>query len=476
MRCFLIAISVHCFVVCKAEQIGPSIDTIVKLPEKYIAVIQKKAVDLEQRLNFKRERFLKNIIKHEQRLKEKLKKKSKSTSDELFGDINKFYSVTQGQAGKIPQINQLTRYIPYLDSLSTSIAFLQNKYSVTNISSQMEYMASSENYLKELQLSFSKAEALKDIVSKRQKQLKEQLHKFGLGKAYRKYYKQYYYYKQQIQEYKEILQDRSLIEQKAFTILRNLPAFQRFMQKHSWLATVISLPYEQSAEVNLQGLQNRIDISKLIQSKIDAGGSSSSIDFMRGGIQQARMKIKQLQDKLAHGENIDEELDIAHFKPNTQKTKSFLNRFQLGTNLQSSKANGFFPTTTDIGLSIGYKLNDKGIIGVGGSYKLGWGKDIRHISITHEGLGMRSFIDWKLKKIFWISGGAELNYKSQFKNFDGLKAYSSWQRSGLLGISKSYNLKKKLKGEVKLLWDFLSYQQIPRTQPLIFRFGYSFTK
>ena len=53
---------------------------------------------------------------------------------------------------------------------------------------------------------------------------------------------------------------------------------------------------------------------------------------------------------------------------------------------------------------------------------------------------------------------------------------NGWQQSGLIGISKVISLKTKLfkKTSIKLLWDFLSYQQMPRTQPVIFRAGYNF--
>ena len=37
---------------------------------------------------------------------------------------------------------------------------------------------------------------------------------------------------------------------------------------------------------------------------------------------------------------------------------------------QKAKPNYFFPTTTDIGLSVGYRLSDKSTIGVGGIYRM----------------------------------------------------------------------------------------------------------
>ncbi len=162
------------------------------------------------------------------------------------------------------------------------------------------------------------------------------------------------------------------------------------------------------------------------------------------------------------------------FKPNSQKTKSFLQRLEYGTNIQSRKGNNFLPVTTDLGLSVGYKLTDKSIVGIGASYKLGWGHGWSNMKLTQEGAGLRSYIDWKLKGSFWISGGYEMNYRTAFNNFYQLRDLNAWQQSGLLGISKVVDTRSKFfkKTKVQILWDFLSYQQVPRTQAIIFRLGY----
>jgi len=129
----------------------------------------------------------------------------------------------------------------------------------------------------------------------------------------------------------------------------------------------------------------------------------------------------------------------------------------------------------DMGLSLGYKLNDKSIIGVGASYKMGYGT-IQKIRITNEGIGLRSFIDYKLKKNFFISGGYELNHVSSFTSIRDLQAKNMWLPSGLLGISKKLKVKTKLFKETKfsLLYDMLYREHIPVTQPIVFRVGYNF--
>jgi long-subunit fatty acid transport protein len=169
-------------------------------------------------------------------------------------------------------------------------------------------------------------------------------------------------------------------------------------------------------------------------------------------------------------------MSMPDFKPNNQKTHSFLKRLEIGTNLQTTRADYFFPTTTDFGLSLGYKLNDKSTVGIGGSYNVGWGQNINHIHVTSNGASLRSFVDIKLKKNIYFSGGYELNYQKAFTSFSQISSVSDWSRSGLLGLTKMVSLPGKVvkKTKVQIFWDFLSYYQVPRTQPIKFRIGYNF--
>ena len=229
---------------------------------------------------------------------------------------------------------------------------------------------------------------------------------------------------------------------------------------------------------SLAGLQTRVQVNQLMQQQIAAGGPNA-LQEVRNNIAQAQSQLQNLKEKMlkASGSGSSDD-EIPEFKPNNQKTKSFLKRVELGTNVQSQKTNAFLPVTSDIGLSLAYKLNNRSLVGVGASYKIGWGKSIRQISITHQGAGLRSFVDYNLKKSFWISGGYEMNYRSAFNDIEQLKNLNAWQHSGLVGISKKLSVNTKFfkSTKVQLLWDLLSYQQVPRTQPIVFRVGYSFSK
>ena len=124
--------------------------------------------------------------------------------------------------------------------------------------------------------------------------------------------------------------------------------------------------------------------------------------MVQQNIQQAKEELSKLKDKLQQqGETAD--LDIPNFKPNTQKTKSFFNRLEYGFNLQNTGGNSLLPNMSDIAITVGYKLNDKSVMGIGTSYKLGLGTGLDNIKLTGEGISLRSYIDYKLKGTFYIS-------------------------------------------------------------------------
>ncbi|MBL7739063.1 MAG: hypothetical protein JNK14_07580 [Chitinophagaceae bacterium] len=442
-------------------------------PQKWTAAIEKKSDQLAEKIIAKSEKTLSRL----QRQEEKLYKRMLKTKDSLQAKASLEEARTKYQALRNnlrnPAIaNSAGQYIPKIDTLSTALKFLDQHGMTGNI----------KNVLAKTELlkdKFQQAEEIKRFIRERKQQLNEQLNQLGLTRQLKHFNKELYYYSQQINEYKELLKDSKKAERKALELLSKTNLFKDFMRKNSMLASLFRIPSDPNdpaAQANLAGLQTRAQVNNLIQQQIAAGGPSAQAQF-RQNIQEAQGKLNELKDKvLKHGGGSSDAEMPEGFKPNNQKTKNFWQRLEYGTNVQTQKATNFFPVTSDIGLSIGYKLNDKSIIGVGASYKMGLGTGWNNLQLTNQGVGLRSFIDWKIKGSFWISGGYEQNFRTAFSDFDQLRNFSSWQTSGLIGLSKVVSLKTKFfkKTKVQLLWDFLSYEQVPRTQPVVFRIGYNF--
>jgi hypothetical protein len=467
----------------QAQEADSLVDKIVNFPNRLFSKIKNKTAGIDEALSKKTEKYIEKLAKRERALQKKIADKDSLLATTLFqGTQERYQYYIQKIRSASTKATSLTgKYLPNIDSLTGTLSFLANNKKLLNANPELlKKLSGSIDGLSQLQSRLEVSNEIKAYISQRKQQLRQTLKNYsnlnGVKKYLDDYNKQAYYYSQQVKEYREMLNDPDKLEKKALLLLNKLPVFQSFMKQHSMLASLFNLSgagVDGPGAVS-QGMPTRSQIESLIQNQVGTSGPSVG-SLVQKNVQSAQGAVDKLRDKLnSYGDGAD--LDMPNFKPNSQKTKTFLQRLEYGSNLQTAKSNNFFPTTTDIALSVGYKLNNKSIIGVGASYKVGWGSDIKHINISSQGAGIRSYLDMQVKKTFYASGGFEYNYQQPFNSINVLGKLNSWQQSGLLGISKIVSLKTKMlkKSKVQFLWDFLSYQQIPRTQPFKFRVGYSF--
>ncbi len=475
---FLLIVLLFLVAECFAQDYSASYP-VQKLPEKYISQVSGKISSVEQKLSRRTMKVLKKFEKEEARLLRLVGKRDSSVTQGLIQTSADKIAKLQKEFADIPDkaINKLTsEYSAYLDTLKTTFKFLQQRGQMvidksSQITNKLERVTGKMNILEG---KLQKTSEIKSYLKEKRSYLRQQLEKYGMLKELKKLDKITYYYGEYIKEYKEMLNDRKKLEKKAMTLLYSVPVFKKFISENSFLASLFKLPGNTSGSnieiPTLTGIQTRASVSEMIQTAISAGGPNA-YNQVRQQIQDGQAQLSVLKNKIAQYGSADAE--IPAFKPNSQKTKSFLKRLEYGANIQFGKSNQFMPTTSDIALSLGYKINDKSSIGIGASYKLGLGSGFNNIRLTSEGLGLRSYVDWKIRGGFYLSGGYEQNYNSQFKNIGQLKQYSSWQTAGLIGLTKKIKLKGNKSTKIQIMYDFLSYSHTPTTQPFIFRTGFS---
>jgi hypothetical protein len=384
-----------------------------KVMKKYLDETSDKSVKIEARLSQKADKALLKLQNLEAKMQKKLKRIDSAKAKEVFGNLKEKYS-SLGQ--RLNQSDKLGQYIPSLDTLSSSLNFLKQDLPLLgDIRETKEKLAKALGNVKALKNQFSKAEDIKAFIKERRQYLREQLSQLGFAKELKRLNKSAYYYSQQLNEYKELLKDHKKAERKTLEILSKTKPFRDFMRRNSQFASLFRPPFnpdDPSSAQSLAGLQTRVQVNTLIQQQVLNGGANGQSQF-RQNLQDAQGKLDELKNKITkYGQNSSDDIMPEGFRPNNQKIKSFWQRLEYGTNFQSQRPNSYFPVTSDIGLSIGYKFNEKSILGIGTSYKIGWGQNIRNINITHQGVGLRSFADVKLKGSFWISGGYEMNYRN----------------------------------------------------------------
>ena len=464
------------------------VNRVINFPSRFLRHIRDKTAKLDKQLTRQTEKYLQRMARQEARMEKKLSKLDSSAAKRLLaGDPQQQYATLLQRLKTDTSTSQRAMsgpYIPYADSLQGAVAFLNKDPQLLgkDLSPQLRaQLQSSLGQVRQLEAKMQDADEIKQFLQQRKEQIRQCLSSYthlpsGLSGVYNDYNKQLYYYGQQVNGYKEMLNDPDKLFRTALALLNKLPAFAGFMRSNSFLSGILGSPGGASTASGqaVQGLAARDQVLNVLQSQFGPGGPNAQSMAQRN-IGSAQGQLDQLRDKL-NGKGNGGDLDMPDFKPNEQKTKTFFQRLEYGTNLQSTHGSYYFPTTTDLGLSVGYKLGHDNIVGVGASYKVGWGNDLSHVNVSSQGAGLRSFLDIHLKKTFFASGGFEYNYQQPFYDFNTVKDLRSWQQSGLIGVSKIVSMKTKVfkKTKIQLLWDFLSYEQVPRTQPLKFRVGYNF--
>jgi len=463
------------------------------------------------------EKMLLRMQKKELALQRQLQGKDSLKAKALFAQTQANYQqlLTRLQSGTniatganvAAGANPLRQYIPGVDSMQTALRFLGqlNVNGQTGIASQQ---------LLKLQGTLQNANEAQTFIREREQELKDQLMNSGVAKQLRGINQEAYYYQAQLSQYKDMLNDPDKMAQTVLSAVRQVPAFQKFWQQNSYFSSLFPAPPPGVAGTPqaLAGLQTREQVQKEVQTRLGlsansvatqaadkAGnggdGGGGGLAYLQQQMQKMETQLQQIKNTLAqYGTgNItggtmgsaaggmtggttglsNGNMTAPDFQPNSQHTRTFLKRLQYSLVVQNSPSTAVLPAISSLGLNIGYKVNDKSTVGIGGSYLLGLGYGLRDIHLSNQGVGIRSFVDIKAKGSIWITGALEYNYLQQFASLQDIPHIDVWQRSALIGITKKYRIGKR-ENNLQLLYDLLANSEVPKGQPFVFRLGWGF--
>lgn len=416
----------------------PSLSQLSARPLSFLTDYASSADKIVMRLRQKSEKALQKMKDTEKRIIKKLMKKdsaaAKAMASQLEGRYQHYNRLLTDSAAIDPLRNY---YVAALDSAGVALKFLQG---MGLSGSQQELANSIQSRLGLLQQNVTRTNLLQQALTDRVRELRSQLDGLPGLRELQKITKTVAYYKATLADYRALINQPDRMLAKMLTLLSETKLFRQLFERFSMLSSI--LPPSPSAVID-PTQSGSLQVRNAVMTAF--GGAGNNINVLQtlqgqGGI--APNPFQELKDRiltLKKDRTLEEPTDKV---PNNQRTKSFLHRLQVGTNFQTAKSNTYFPATTDLGLSVGFRINERSIIGVGGSYKLGWGKDFRHIRMTHEGVGLRTFINAKIKGSFSATGGYELNYQQPFDHLQSLPDMRTWRKSGLVGVTKTVDLKK----------------------------------
>ena len=473
-----------------------NVATLDKVNTKTFKGLKDKYDKLQKKINKKSFGAIESLEKKEQKVNSKFKSKDSLKYLNLYNEDvkNQYDQLKSSVRNKTNVLSKfpVKQYIPDIDSLQTCLTFFKSQ----NIAStdKLKVINSLSDKIVGLQSELEKAHNVENFFSERVSVFKEQMSNSKLNKYKKLVNKKAFYYQAQIQEFKIFVSDKDKMKDKILSQIRTSTQFEKFWKKNSYLASLFpSSTIHEDTGQSVTGLQNRYVVQNSLKFKMGKNANSNidnlttnsgySEALISKSISEGENQLTQQKEKLSQLSimNSDDGEIIPDFKPNSQKTKPFLKRLEYGFTIESQSARYNLPTFSDIGITLGYKMNDACRAGLGLSYKIGWGS-IQHLNLTSEGMGLRSYVEIKTPKVakgkilngIWFSSGYEYNYMSSFKSLQELHTnVTVWQKSFLMGLSKKYKIGRK-EANSQLLYDFLHNSQIPRGTALKFRLGYTF--
>lgn len=439
-----------------------TIQPVSTISEKFTTSLQKKVDHMEQQLRKASAKALKQLQKQERKLYNAMLQQNPEAAQAILGvGID---SLAKELQTATDANNATEGFHPWVDSMRASLQFLQtaggNKLCMPNVVKQLPNVTAQ---LKKLQGQLSSVEKLQTLIANRQQLMQQNFLQYpGIQKLLGKYAKQAYYYKAKLTEYKALLSNRKKAEAAAYNLLSKIPAFKKFISKHTYLGNLLSPSVGNAASYG----QTNDYVASLISSN-----GPGAMQQIRDNIQAGQNQLEQLKAKLGSAQLAGggSSNDIPSFKANEMRKKSFFKRLSFGTNYQFTAARGTAPQMLDLGVQVAYQFSKDKQAGVGLSYKLGMGKSWRQVALSSEGLGMRSFFDLRIKGGIYASGGLELQYNKRFYQLRQLQLREQWNQLALIGVSKKMNLGRKAGAGISVQYNIFAHQQ-PTASPWIIRY------
>jgi len=464
-------------------------------PSRLFGKIHSQSTSLNQQVTRQTQQYLAKMARNEQRMQQKLASVDSNAAKSLFAGSQQQYTALSTQIRTDTGRRKVIlngQYQPNADTLQGALAFLQlhpqllsgagggAMASATGITNAAQArLQSAASQFQGVQAKLQDADIVKAYMAQRQQMIGQYLAAHPslesvLGKQYSAMNQRVYYYSQQVQQYKAMLNDPGAMAQKALAVLGQVPTFQAFMANHSQLGSLFHLPGNYSSLQNVSGLQSKEQVSNIVKGQISStntGGAAA----LQSNLQSAQSQLDGYKAKLSSLGAGNGDAQMPDFKPNDQKTKSFFGRLQYSFNFQTTHNSYYYPSLLSLGLGLGYKITSSNVVGIGLAYTAGTGNGIQHIALTSNGLGLRSYLNIKIKGSLSATGGFEYNYTTPFTSYQQLRQIQYWQKSGLIGIMKTISTKSKVLKQttLSLLWDCLSYYQKPPTSPFLLRMGYT---
>jgi hypothetical protein len=234
-------------------------------------------------------------------------------------------------------------------------------------------------------------------------------------------------------------------------------------------ALPVSMPALSGAVApDMTGYQTKVQVQAMLPQ--NAAGITPEIKSqLLSNLQSSITKFTELRDEKPDVSMLKDKPD---FKVNPYKGLPLRKRFVPGFTFQPQLKKLNEPITIDLGATLGFKLTKQLTPMIGGSTKLGLGKDIHHLAFSYQGVVAKAGFDTKLIYGFSVQGWYESTWRPLPDQFSGDKMPNYPEPSFIAGICNTYKISKKVNGTLMIGYDFFYEKHTPVRTPWVIRMGW----
>jgi hypothetical protein len=360
------------------------------------------------------------------------------------------------------------RYDAGVDTLNVSMQYLSENCAECDGTGKAEFLRASASLKREMK----RTELIQNYISERREFLIQNMHAVpGAEAMLLPLRMNEVYFSRHIGECKKIFLDKSKWEKKLWSKITGASDFAALMDQHGALAQAHQSP---------QHSRPSLSLTKLIDEKVQSGIVTEEQSKILSSLlpQNIKDKTKKPQELFKTVDAAKVVADSAQvllndstrtaekpekpWQPDPLKTKRFIDRCSVISNLQFDNRSIFLPASATAALGLQFMYHRNGSIGTALSCiqpmpRINPGSEDSFRIPIATGIGMRTFLDFKLKTAIYLQSGYEINWRP----YENTSTTGRWERmpSAMAGLKIKYPVgKARTAPTIEFLYDFLHEQ------------------
>jgi len=493
------------FLLLPLSMVAQEEEAAVYQGKRYIDLRLKAMEKFNKQAEKQQEKLLRKLQKQEKKFARSLKRKDSAAHAKYQQQQPTFASIRQKNKPDSATLHGKTanKRNGAVDSLKNVSKFVENnkkaleeKAHVTGEDKGNNAPSGAYNgKLQEQNAKLNYRKHISELVSNRTKALKEiNASAKGNVKGFKAIDKNVFYSNAKVSTFKQVMEEPSLAEDKAFEFLQGQEGFDQYLRGDNDMAALNGMS---SSQLEKMGYQTKQQLTQNLQKKF--GGNLGGLQESMGKqVEQFNKHTKKLEDirnkankakqakqtarnakSSARNLRYSAKIDKPTFKVNPMRGKPFSQRIEKQFNWQTNRPtlNGK-PAIFQLSAMAGFRHTEKLTYGIGIAPAIGLGSGWNDIHLSFQGIGLRTYTTWELLYGFGLYGGYERMYKqAAFLDTKEMSAVTTkphdqqnYNESLLIGLTKKYRITDKWSGSIQLLCD-IWYKDKGLRSPIQIRFA-----